>query len=218
MNPALLILFALCYALMVAFRQSFVLIDLFPIIYLLILHRNDLVAFFRRLLIVQLFLLFIAVTVWLFHQDLEFALLILIRSTLIVTCNLLLFWGQDTYSIYRGLVLLRLPDKFSALFFFMLKYIDIIRHEYEKLVDSHKARGFVSRTNLFSYKTYANMVGMLIFKSLERSESLREAMIIRRFDGRIHSFYVSRLTYHDGLMAVLIGSQMFMSVASMEIL
>jgi len=55
------------------------------------------------------------------------------------------------------------------------------------LTNSLKIRGFKPSTNLFTYKTYAYLVGILIIKSYDRATRVIKAMLCRGFDGTFYT-------------------------------
>jgi len=46
-----------------------------------------------------------------------------------------------------------------------------------------KARNFIPKTSIHTYKTISNLVGMIILNSYERSEKVYRAMVARSFSG-----------------------------------
>ena len=81
---------------------------------------------------------------------------------------------------------LKVPAKLAHLFMFTLRYADIFHHEHLTLIRAMKARGFRPSMRLHTYKTYADMTGMLLVRSLERSERIMDAMKCRGFTGSFH--------------------------------
>jgi cobalt/nickel transport system permease protein len=50
-----------------------------------------------------------------------------------------------------------------------------------------KTRGFVPKTRMHTYKTYAYLIGMIFVRSTDRAQRVHQAMICRGFDGHFHS-------------------------------
>lgn len=91
---------------------------------------------------------------------------------------------------------LRFPDKIVHLFLFTYRYIHVIFHEYHRLTNAMKIRGFVPRTNVHTYRTYAYLVGMLLVRSYDRAQRIHNAMLCRGFSGRYYTlsqFSINRL-------------------------
>jgi cobalt/nickel transport system permease protein len=82
---------------------------------------------------------------------------------------------------------LRVPDKLIHLFLFTVRYVDVLHHEYSRLRQAMRVRCFRPGANGHTYRTFGHLVGMLLVKSLDRSERILAAMRCRGFRGR---FYV----------------------------
>jgi len=101
---------------------------------------------------------------------------------------------------------LGIPDKMVQLFFFTYRYIHVIYEEYQRLLRALKIRGFRARSNLHTYRTYAYLVGMLLVKSYERAERVREAMLCRGFKGRFYTLYEFSVHGADIALTVILLS------------
>lgn len=84
---------------------------------------------------------------------------------------------------------LRAPDKLTHLLLFTVRYIDVIHHEYQRLRNAMRVRCFRPRASLHTYRTFGNLMGMLLVKSFDRAERVAAAMKCRGFRGQ---FYVLR--------------------------
>ncbi len=89
----------------------------------------------------------------------------------------------------RSLQSLQLPEKLVVLFLFTYRYIFILEEEYHTLRTAARLRGFEPATNLHTYRTYANMIGMLLVRSITKAKQVHQAMICRGFTGRFHSLF-----------------------------
>ena len=49
-----------------------------------------------------------------------------------------------------------------------------------------RVRNFRAKTSIFSYKIYANVIGMMIVKCFDRAQKLKNTMILRNFQGKIY--------------------------------
>ena len=72
------------------------------------------------------------------------------------------------------------------LLLFTVRYIDVLHREYLRLAAAMKVRAFRPRMNLHTYATYGNLVGMLLVRSLDRSERILAAMKCRGFQGHFY--------------------------------
>ncbi|MFN3533986.1 MAG: cobalt ECF transporter T component CbiQ, partial [Desulfatiglandales bacterium] len=118
----------------------------------------------------------------------------LIYSLLItLKCNsafLLLFSlvGSITSAeLGQALISLRLSPKLTYLILFTWRYLSVMWMELNIMTRSLKARSFEPKNNLFTYRTLAFMVGMLMIRAYERSRRVKWAMEARGFEGRFYS-------------------------------
>ena len=65
-----------------------------------------------------------------------------------------------------------------------------------------RLRGFAPKTNMHTYRTFGNMLGMVFVHSFDRSVRVYEAMILRGFSGRFQSVTAFRATSRDAVFAV----------------
>jgi cobalt/nickel transport system permease protein len=98
---------------------------------------------------------------------------------------------------------LRVPRKMVHLFFFTYRYIHVIHLEYLRLRNAMKVRGFRPGTNMHTYKTFAYLLGMLLVRSSDRGERVREAMLCRGFRGRLYSLSRFSLKTSDVISLVV---------------
>ncbi len=86
------------------------------------------------------------------------------------------------HALYR----LKVPVKLVHLFLFTVRYIDVFYKEYKTMRMAMKARGFSPKTDLHTLRSIGYLIGMMLVRSLERSDRIMEAMKCRGFDGRFH--------------------------------
>ena len=72
---------------------------------------------------------------------------------------------------------------------------------------------FEPSTSLRTYKTFANLVAMLLLKSYDRAERVYDAMLCRGFKGRYYVLDHFHLTGKD----LAIGATMFLFILGMMI-
>lgn len=132
------------------------------------------------------------------------ALLITVKSNAIILASIALLSTTHLAAMGRALSRLRVPDKLVHILLFMLRYLGEIWLEYLRLSTAMKVRLFRPRTDLHTYRSYANMIGMLLVSSYERAEAVYAAMLCRGFRGQFHTLDEFRMTGGD----VLFGSVM----------
>jgi cobalt/nickel transport system permease protein len=134
----------------------------------------------------------------------EYALLITVKSNAIVLACIALLSTTHMVDLGRALSRLRVPDKLVHVLLFMLRYLGEAWREYQLLSTAMKLRSFRPRTTLHTYRSYANMMGMLLVSSYSRAEAVYGAMLCRGFGGTFHSMDDFRMTGRD----VLFGASM----------
>jgi len=85
---------------------------------------------------------------------------------------------------------LMVSKKIVYLILMTQRYIHLLGNEYQRTIRALRMRGFIPRTNLHTYKTYAYLIGMLFVRSVARAERIEWAMRCRGFNGRFHSLVV----------------------------
>lgn len=134
-------------------------------------------------------------------QGLRQSGVIMLKTNAIVLFLTALIGPVDPVALAHGLSHLRLPDKLVHLLLFTIRYLHVVHLEYLRLVHAMRLRGFEPRANRHTYQTYANLAGMLMVRSFDRSDRVLAAMKCRGFHGR---FYMLRhFRYHavDGMFA-----------------
>ena len=172
----------------------------------------------RRLVPINIFIIFL----WLFlpftfegktlfsvgplvgtHEGVLYATQITIKSNAIVVVLIALVSSTSILTLGHAMHELRVPKKIVHLFFFTYRYIHVIYREYLRLVNAMKARGFRPGTNMHTYKTYAYLVGMLLVRSSDRAERVRNAMLCRGFRGNLYSLSTFSMKREDVIYLIL---------------
>ncbi|SNY93550.1 cobalt/nickel transport system permease protein [Cohaesibacter sp. ES.047] len=128
-------------------------------------------------------------TVWGFpasYEGLYAAVIILLKANSIVMATLALIGTLEAVTLGHALSRLKVPDRLVHLLLFTVRYIDVLHAEYQRLRTAMKCRGFAPGNNLHTYRTVGYLVGMLLIRSLERSERIMKAMKCRGFHGQFH--------------------------------
>ena len=128
---------------------------------------------------------------------------ILLASNAVVLMILALLGTMDESEMGEAMRELHVPRKFVQLFLFTVRYIDVLKLEYQRLRTSMKVRGFRMGFNLHSWQSIGYLFGMLIVRSLERSERILIAMRCRGYTGEFRMLGRSRtLTWLDGMFGI----------------
>jgi cobalt/nickel transport system permease protein len=75
------------------------------------------------------------------------------------------------------------PERLTRLFVFTARYVTLIGDEGRRLHDAMRARAFRPRSTLHTWRSYGNLIGMLLVRALDRAHRVEEAMLCRGFAG-----------------------------------
>ena len=135
------------------------------------------------------------------------AVAIALKANTVLLVSLALIGTLETVALGHGLHHLRLPDKLVQLLLFTARYLDLLQREYSRLRVAMRARGFQARADRHTWRSFGYLFGMLLVRSLERSQRVLAAMHCRGFEGRFHRFRhppAHPLDLWVGTLAVLI--------------
>jgi cobalt/nickel transport system permease protein len=151
-----------------------------------------------RLLLVNVFVLFLWLTLpfsikgsVLFYagpwqisaEGLAFTTAVTLKANAIFLLTISILGTSEIFALVHALDHFKVPKRLLYLVFFFYRYLTVLHQEYSGVRAAVKARGFVPKTNLHTWRTYAYMVGMLFVKSYERSKRIYQAMTLRGFRG-----------------------------------
>jgi cobalt/nickel transport system permease protein len=119
-------------------------------------------------------------------EGLLLAVGIALKANAIVLWILVLLGRLDIITLGHALRHLGVPEKLTHLLLFTVRYLDVLHGEYVRLRTAMKMRGFRPRVSAHSYRSYGYLVGMLLVRSLDRSERIVAAMKCRGFRGRFY--------------------------------
>jgi cobalt/nickel transport system permease protein len=212
MDPRFRVFFASLYSIVIAMSRDFQILTGAIVISSLLVILAQLPAreILKRLLAVNTFILLL----WLilpvtFHGAVAFKLgpfpvysvgitmatQITLKSNAIVMALIALIATMNFSILGYALNWLRMPDKIVHLLLMTYRYIFLIEQEYQRLIRAARIRGFQPGTNLHTYKTYANVVGMLLVRSSLRADRVYKAMLCRGFRRKfycLHEFDAGR--------------------------
>ncbi|MCU7812444.1 MAG: cobalt ECF transporter T component CbiQ [Candidatus Thiodiazotropha sp. (ex Notomyrtea botanica)] len=131
------------------------------------------------------------------------AIVILMRANAIVLALLALVGTLEPVVLGHALSRLGVPDKLAHLFLFTVRYLGLLHDEYRRLHKAMLTRGFVARGNLHTWRSLGWLVGMLLVRSLERSQRIVDAMKCRGFNGRFYLLDGQHWRWVDSLYALI---------------
>ena len=107
---------------------------------------------------------------------------IVVKGTLGVLAAVILSTTTTAREILRGLERLKLPAVMVQIASFMLRYVNVISDEMERMKIARESRGFVA-TGIKHWKVLATAAGALFIRSYERGERVHLSMLSRGYDG-----------------------------------
>ena len=139
----------------------------------------------------------------LYRDGLLAGLSIVAKGTLGVLSAVILSTTTTAREILRGLERLRLPLIMVQIASFMLRYINVISDEMERMKIARQSRGF-DATGIKHWKVIATSAAALFIRSYERGERVHLAMLSRGFDGELPHTEVKSVGYSAWLRALSI--------------
>ena len=126
---------------------------------------------------------------------------IVVKGTLGVLAAVILSTTTTAREILRGLELLKLPAVMVQIASFMLRYVNVISDEMERMKVARESRGFVA-TGIKHWKVLATSAAALFIRSYERGERVHLAMLSRGFDGNLPSLDNNKATQRQWATAL----------------
>ncbi|MDE1569860.1 cobalt ECF transporter T component CbiQ [Aquabacter sediminis] len=145
------------------------------------------------------------------QEGLSRAVLIVVKVNACAACVFALIGTLEPVRVGQAAARLGVPEPLVHLFLMMVRYVSLIREETGRLRDAMRARAFVPRTSLHTWRSLGQLCGMILVRALERAERVHEAMRCRGFAGRFParlatlSFQAADLMFGLVLGVVLAG-------------
>jgi cobalt/nickel transport system permease protein len=222
-DPRVRVVAAFAYALVMALSEKFLTLGLglcVSLIGLLLLRRLTRQTW-RTLVEINLFMLFLFILlppaipgtpvfriggiIWSL-EGLFRATAIALKANSIMLMFMALIMSMEPLQFGLALQRLGCPANFSTMFFFTVRYLDVIQREYLQLTNAMKLRGFHPGYNRHTFTTYGYLVGMLLVKSLDRAERIVQAMKCRGFRNRFVTLTPLHFTRQDGVLSLVCGA------------
>lgn len=128
------------------------------------------------------------------------ALSIITKGTLGVLTAILLSGSTPAREILRGFELLKMPSLLVQIMTFMLRYMNVITDEMERMKVARLSRGFEER-GIRDWKFIAGTAGALFVRSYERGERVHTSMIARGYSGELPKTESPAITRTDKFLA-----------------
>lgn len=156
----------------------------------------------RRLSVVNIFIVFMwlmlpfsfstpgqVVAAWGFlevtREGLDLALLLTVKANAILISVMAMLGTSPLYLLAAAGRRLGLPEKLVSLFLLTTRYFEVIFAEFQKLRKAMRARGFQNKLKAHVLRGFANLIGSLLVRSLDRADRVHRAMLCRGYTGVI---------------------------------
>lgn len=120
------------------------------------------------------------------REGLLLAAAIALKGNSIVLILIDLLGSMEPATLGHALSHLHVPQKLTLLLLMTVRYLEVLHQEYSRLRAAMKVRAFRPGMNRRTYRTFGYLVGMLLVRSLDRSERVLAAMKCRGFAGRFY--------------------------------
>jgi cobalt/nickel transport system permease protein len=107
---------------------------------------------------------------------------LLVKATLGVLASLLLAATTEPRDLLAGLERLRVPTQLVQIMGFMVRYLDVVTDELQRMRTARESRGWTARDPRH-WPVLARCAGSLFIRSFERGERVHLAMVARGHDG-----------------------------------
>ena len=109
---------------------------------------------------------------------------LLVKGTLGVLASLTLAATTEPRDLLAGLERLRVPNLLVQIMGFMVRYLDVVTTEMQRMKIARESRGFTAR-DVRHWPVIARSAGALFIRSYERGERVHLAMLSRGYTGTL---------------------------------
>lgn len=221
LDPRFRTVAAICYSILVAAVYRFPALGfaLLVSVAMIRLANLEVIRVFKRLLLVNGFVAFLWLVLpitarggdvyqlgpLLLHEHgILLAARITLKSNAILIALISLASTMSLAALGHSMNRLKFPEKLVYLLMLTYRYIFVLEQEYGKIIRAVKIRGFVPKTSLHCYKTYAYVIGMLFVRASARAERVYGAMRCRGFTGKFYSLAEFNASFKNYIFACLI--------------
>lgn len=126
---------------------------------------------------------------------------ILLKGTLAVSAAVVMISTTSFSGIIQGLQKLKVPQALTTQLILLYRYLFVLIHQAHILNQSRSLR---SAGKKLSIKLAGSMLSVLLTRTIERSERIYHAMVLRGFDGSLKSSYQLKWRVSDSLYLIFV--------------
>jgi len=149
----------------------------------------------------------------LYREGLLAGISIVVKGTLGVLAAVILSTTTTAREILRGLERLKLPAVMVQIASFMLRYVNVVNDEMERMKIARESRGFEA-TGIKSWKVLATAAGALFIRSYERGERVHLSMLSRGYEGALpqeQQFKIKSSIWFTAMIYPLVAAIIFIA-------
>jgi len=138
---------------------------------------------------------------------------IVVKGTLGVMTAIILSTSTTAREILRGLERLRLPVLMVQIASFMLRYVNVVNDEMERMKIAQESRGFEA-TGMKSWRVLATAAGALFIRSYERGERVHLSMLSRGYEGVLpqeHQHKIKGSIWFTAMIYAIVAALIFIA-------
>ena len=136
-------------------------------------------------------------------QGLQQAIIIALKANGVMVSLLTLVGSMESVMLGQALGKMKVPANLVHLMLFTVRYIEVLQDEYVRLRQAMKARAFKAGNNWHTYRSIGYLFGIMLVRSVERSERVMEAMKCRGFRGQLPLLVQWQIGKADVIFALL---------------
>lgn len=156
----------------------------------------------KKLFLLNIFIFFVVASA-LIAGNSHLALLVFVRSNLILFTLIALLYKKDMFEISLALQELHMPSKLVSVFYFTIKSIYMFQLDFKKFIKTLKTRGFQSKTSLFTYQIYSNFFGALIIKAFQNAHQMQKMLLVRGFNNKIYTIQKAKAIHIQEILLII---------------
>ncbi len=126
-----------------------------------------------------------------FARGWEMMATVFVRSTLAFTAGLWLINVMPFDQLLQALRRIYVPTVVVAMLAFMYRYVFVLWDELARMRTARNARNFEQVSLFQKWKYLAQMIGLLLIRSMDRAERVYKSMLARGWDGHVRTLTAS---------------------------
>lgn len=119
------------------------------------------------------------------HEGVRLAAAVTLKGNAVVLLLLALVGTLDGVALGHALSHLHVPRKLTQVLLLTVRYVDVLHAEYLRLRAAMRVRGFRPRMDRHTCRSLGYLAGMVLVRSVYRSERIFAAMKCRGYDGQL---------------------------------